>query len=234
MAQLGEFPKPPDTLSITLPGGASLTGMARLPRGLGEDCEVAFNLMLQIGPVFGILHCLISLFKFVGGLVGVVNAAPNPIAIGQKLEELIPAAEEVLECVNAYLPTGLCPPVKSILKLISQFLGCVIEALHSVLQQHLDIQIKMGEAQQQGNEELLQVLQLAQNNADLMGAQALRGCGPAFELLQSIGGIIEALGAGSLTLPSVDDLTGGGLEPAVQALSDVKQVIDTIITLLPC
>jgi hypothetical protein len=80
----------------------------------------------------------------------------------------------------------------------------------------------------------LQVLQLAQNNADLTAGQALQSCAPLFELLKSVGSIIEAAGVGGIEVPSINDLTGGELAPAVQVLTDLKQIIDTVIDLLPC
>jgi hypothetical protein len=232
MTTLGEIPPPPAKLTLTLPGGASLTGMAELPRGMPEECAVNFNLMLQLGVALGSLECLMRLFKFVGGLIEVVNAAPDPFAIGDKLLSLAPAAADLAECVVAFTPLGICPPIKSALELIVRFLSCLVEFLDSIVSQRLEIGIQMGNAQ--GNPELLEVLQLAQNNADQLGAQALQSCGPAFDLLSTFGGLIQAVGGGAIQVPSLDDLAGGDLAEALQPLKDFIEVLKTVIGILPC
>jgi hypothetical protein len=237
-AKLGDFPPPPAKQTLMLPGGASLTGMASLPRGVGEDCTVTFNLMLQLGVALGSLECLLRLFKFVGGLIQVVQEAsktpPDPVSVVKKLAELAPAAEELAECVVAFSPIGICPPVKDALKLIRSYLACLVELLDSVASQKLDIGVKMKDAQSAGNEQLLDVLQQAQNNADLMGGQALASCEPIFDLLKIVGGLVEFVGVGGVAFPSLDELTGGQLETALQPLKDFLVVLDEVIGLLPC
>jgi hypothetical protein len=234
---LGEIPPPSPKLTLTVPGGATLTGMADLPRGMPEECTVAFNLMLQLGPILGSLECLIRLFAFIGKIVEVAKAAtstpPDPVAVVQKLAEAAPAAEDVAECVIAFTPPiGLCPPIKSALQLVVRFLSCLIDFLESIVKQRLEIDIQMGQAQ--GNPALMEVLQQAQANADALGAQALQSVGPAFDLLQTFGGLIAAVAGGALEVPSLDDLTQGELGEAIQPLKDFVQVLQTVIDALPC
>jgi hypothetical protein len=234
--QLGSLPDPPETKTLRMPGGVSLTGAAEMPRGVGEDCHVNFNLMLQLGPIMANLHCLLALFKFVGWLLDFVKAVPgvvtNPTKIIQKLEELPPIAEDLLGCIVAYTPLGICPPIKDALKLIASYLHCLIEMIESVAQQKVGLSVQFEEAQ--GNPELLETLQLAQDNADKMGLQALRSCEPAFGLLEMMGALLQMVGAGAIEVPSMDDLAGGEIGEAIQPLKDVVEVIDLVAEALPC
>jgi hypothetical protein len=233
---LGQLPPPPEQRSLALPGGGHLVGMVDLPRGVSDDCRVNFNLMLQLGPIFGNLECVLCVFKFVGWILQFVKVVPDLPTSATKLVDMLKQLEEIEECLQkciyAFTPLGLCPPIKDFLKLIASYLRCLVEMIESVAQQGVQIQIQMGDAQ--GNPELLEVLQRAQDNADMMGAQALKSCGPAFDLLQAVGSIIQAIGAGAVELPSLDQLTGGEIGEAVQPLKDVLEVLDLTIAALPC
>jgi len=221
---------------LRLPGGAALTGMVGLPRGMSEQCGVSFNLQLQLGPFLGSLECLMRILKFLGWLLEFVKilSPPDPIKIPQALVDLEPIASDLLECITAFVPPAICPPIKDILVLIRDFLQCIVELLESVLTQQLDLQIKMGDAEEQGNRELLDVLQLAQNNAELAFGQGLQSCAPVFETMKTLGAFLQVLGAGELVIPSIDDLTGGAPSEAMQPLKDLLSAISAIIDVLPC
>jgi hypothetical protein len=237
---IGALPPPPQKKTITLPGGGSLSGMVDLPAGVSESCRVNFNLLVQLGPLLGGLECLIRLFKFVGWLIDFVKAFPDAFGIPPDptkvvrlvVEDLPPIAADLLECITAFTPLGICPPVKSFLTLIRDFLGCMLELLQSVIDQQVGIQVKMGEAQ--GNPELLEVLQLAQENADKMFAQTLASCEAPFALLETMGSLLEIVGAGAIAVPSIDDLSGGEAGEALQPLEDLVSALDLVIGALPC
>jgi hypothetical protein len=234
---LGRFPPVPEARTLILPGGATLTGMVGLPRGMSEQCGVSFNLMLQLGVYLGNLECLMRVLKFCGWLLEFVQSVspPDPIKLGQMLTtDLPPIAEDLLECVTAFTPLGICPPIKEMLILIRDFLQCIVEFLESVLTQQLDIGIKLGDAEAQGNQELLEVLQLAQNNAQMAFGQGLQSCEPIFAMLKNLGAFFQLLGVGELTLPSVNDLAGGEPAQAIQPLKDVLAAINAVIDILPC
>lgn len=233
-ATLGALPDPPEAKTLQLPGGIALTGMVDLPRGVSEGCKVNFNLLLQLGPLLASLECLIRLFKFVGWLIDFVQMVPklDPIGLAKKVTELPPIAEDLLHCVAAYTPLGICPPIKDMLKLIRDYLNCLVEMIESVALQKVGLQIQMGDAQ--GNPELLETLQLAQDNADKMGLQAMRSCAPAFGVLEMLGALLSMVGAGAIELPSIDDLAGGDIGEAIQPLKDLVEVLDLTIDVLPC
>lgn len=78
-ATLGAFPKPPEQRTIQLPTGASLTGAVDLPKGLDEQCKVAFNLMLQLGPFLASIQCLLQILQFVQDVLKFTQDVPDAI-----------------------------------------------------------------------------------------------------------------------------------------------------------
>jgi len=233
---LPTFPRAPQSSTMTLPGGGQLVGMVDLPKGMNDDCHVSFNLMLQLGPFLGATECLVKVLNLCKWIIDFVKTVPgvvtSPNKLLEKLEELPPIADDVLKCVTDWSPIGICAFVKDILKMISKFLGCIIDLLHSILQQQIGLQIKIGQAQ--GNPALLEVLNASQQCTAVMTQQAMNSCQPVFTTLKLIEPFLEMVGAGGLNLPSVDNLTGGAAEPVLTVLSDVKSIIDGVIAVLPC
>jgi hypothetical protein len=232
MTQLGEYPQPPTTQRLPLPGGASLSGMVDLPRGVSEDCRVTFNLMLQLGPFLASMECFVRLMRFVGWLLKFVKVVTNPVEAGKLLTELPPIADDLLECVTAFTPVGICPPIKNMLLLIVRYIECLVEALESVAQQQLEISVQMGDAQ--GNPELAEALQLASQNSQRIAEQALNAAGPALGMLENLGALLEIVGAGAIAVPSLDQLAGGAASDVIQPLKDIVTTVRTVAEALPC
>jgi hypothetical protein len=233
---LPPFPPAPTNSTLTLPGGGQLIGMVDLPKGMNDDCHVNFNLLLQLGPFLGATECLVKVLNLCAWLIEFVQAIPggivNPTKLVEKLGDLPPIAADVLGCVTDWSPIGICSFVKDILKMISAFLGCILDLLESILQQQIGLQIKMGEAQ--GNPALLEVLDASQKCTEVMTQQAMNSCAPVFTTLKLVEPFLAMVGAGGMQLPSLDNLTGGAAEPVVTVLSDVKSIIDAVIATLPC
>ena len=234
----GDFPPAPEVRTLRLPGGASLVGAVDLPRGMSEQCAVSFNLILQLGPILGSMHCLIGVLRLLGWVIEFVQLVPkvaDPTTIKEvldKLTELPELAAPVLECVAAFTPLGICPPVKDMLVLIRDMLNCVVEFLDSILTQQLEIGVKMGEAQ--GNPELLEALEVAKNNADVLQQQGMASLEPIFGVLDAIKPFVALASGGAAELPSLDDLTGGELSATIQPLRRVVSTLDAAIAILPC
>ena len=245
MTMLGAIPEPPQARSITVPGGATLTGMVELPAGATEQCKVTFNLLLQLGPIFANLECpLLRTLRFVTWLIEFVQLIPGVISNPTKVSDLVTMTDkltseilpDLLECLNAYLPTplGLCPPIKGVLVLVRDFLQCTVDLMDSIFQQQLEIGIQMENAQ--GNPQLLEVLELAQKNMQNTFQQSVQSCEPVFTLLQSIGGLVSAVGGGAIEIPSLGQVTGTADEigQVTQVLKDLIAALTAIIDILPC
>ncbi len=239
---LGAFPKPPEQRTIQLPTGASLTGAVDLPKGLGEQCKVSFNLMLQLGPFLASIQCLIQVLQFVQDVLKFTQDVPDAIKdplkvvdVIKDVEKLAQDGEKLAHCFSWVIPgLPLICFVKDILQMVHDFIACVLELLDSVLQQQLQIQVKMAGADQDGNQELLDVLHLAEDNCAATLGQAMQSMGPVLSLLQLAGGFLEVVGQGGLTVPSMDQLTGGSIEAPLQVLKDLNQTLEVIIEALPC
>ena len=227
------FPAPPETRTLRLPGGGSLTAVADFPRSLPDQCQVSMRLMLQLGPFLGAMECVIRILKFCEWLLDFVKAAAklNLFEMGQQITKLSPIATDLIACVTAWTPVGYCSFIKDVLLMITDFLRCVVELLESIGTQKAEIAVSMDDAQ--GNQELLEVLQLAQDNADKMGLQAANSCGPVFALLGTVGSFMSALGVGAIQVPSLDDLTGEA-DAAIQTLEDLVDTLSAIADALPC
>lgn len=241
-ATLGAFPKPPEQRTIDLPTGASLTGAVDLPKGLDEQCKVSFNLMLQLGPFLASIQCLVEVLQFCQDVIkftqDVPNAISNPTKVGDVLndvDKLVKDGAKLAKCFQWALPgLPLICFVKDILQMIHDFVACILELLDSVLQQQLQLQIQFADADQEGNQELLDVLHLAEDNMTATMGQAMQSMGPVLNLLQLVGGFLEVIGQGALQAPSMDQLTGGSIEEALQVLKDLNQTLEVVIEALPC
>jgi hypothetical protein len=237
---LGAFPRPPQPLSITLPTGAMLTGAVDLPKGLDEQCRVAFNLMLQLGPFLASIQCLLQILQFVKDILDVATDVKEKLpkadiaGIVSDIEKVAKDGEKLLGCFGWVAIFPLCTFLKDLLRMVHDFIGCVLELMDSVVQQQLQIQIQTADAQLQGNQELLDVLHLAQANLEATMGQAAQSMGPILTLLQLVGGFLEIVGVGALALPSMDQLTGGAFEESLQVVKDLNDAIGVIIELLPC
>jgi len=230
---LGTFPAPPAQRTIRLPTGATLTGSADLPKGLDEQCKVAFNLMLQMGPFMASIECLVDILQFVFDTVEFASAAPNLPKMAKAAVKLAEDGKKLTACFGWFLgPIPLCQFVKDVLTMIHDFVTCLLELMDSILTQQLELQVKMGDAQ--GNPELLEVLNLAQDNLSATMGQAVNSMGPILNLLQLMGGFMQTVGAGELAVPSIDQLTGGSVVAALQPIKDLNDALGVIIEALPC
>jgi hypothetical protein len=238
-AALGTFPAPPQQRTIRLPTGATLTGSADLPKGMDEQCKVAFNLMLQMGPFMASIECLVDILQFVFDTIEFSKSVPDaitsldpskPMKAAKKLAE---DGKKLTACFGWFLgPIPLCQFVKDVLTMIHDFISCLLELMDSVLTQQLELQVKMGDAQD--NPELLDVLNLAQDNLSATMGQAVNSMGPILNLLQLMGGFMKTVGAGSLAVPSLDQLTGGSVEAVLQPIKDLNDALGVIVEALPC
>jgi phage baseplate assembly protein gpV len=223
---LGELPDPPDPLSMSLPGGVTLTGQVELPDFASGDCRVAFNLLLQLAPALGSMECLIRVMKFVGWLLDFVKAIappPNVIKIGELIGELPEIAADLAGCVASFTPVGILPAIKSMLQVVHSYLSCLVDLLDSIVGRQAVIQAQLDQAGD--NPELQRVLGLAQDNAAKMGQQAVLAGGPVLSILDTQ---LPAIAA-----PSLDDLTGGALSDALDPLQELLDVLGQVIDVIP-
>jgi hypothetical protein len=242
-AALGAFPQPPRQRTIQLPTGASLTGAVELPKGLDEQCTVAFNLMLQMSPFLASIQCLVQVLQFVQDVIQVARDVPDKLTslppdidgIVRDIGKVVDDGEKLVKCFGWVIPAvPLCAFVKDTLKTVHDFVTCVVDLLDSVMEQQLQIHLRMKDADQEGNQELLDVLRLADDNLTATLGQAMQSMGPVLVLLQLMGSFLEVVGGGALTLPSMDDLAGPDVGQSIQVVKDLNGAIGAVVEVLPC
>lgn len=216
-------------LSISLPFGGSLSSLTNIADGPPTDCALAHSLMIQIMPMMASMTCLLRVLK-------VVSALKTTVESGfVKTGDLLSAIGEMTECLGIVLSVPpICAMVKDILLLVISYLNCMIDAVESVLNFSVGIDLNAA----QGNPALLASLECAQKNAQTSlesTMNAMAGLQPLIELVNTTLSIIDqdpiTLPPMSAETPSLSDLAGQDpLEP-VKAVVDALQ---TAANALPC
>lgn len=220
--------------SLTLPMGGTLQGMADFTRGIPTDCSMNLNLMLQLAPMMASMECLLKVLKFVGAIVGILKNFNPLTAVG----DVLSAAEDLAKCLEIVVPLGpICAFVKDLLKLISTMILCVVTELESILKILSGLQLQISIAKANGNTDLLQALQCAQQNARTSADSAMQSMQPIIVLLSLAGTFIELAGA-PVNIPAIpgavpaDDLAA--MQTLLTDLGDVATVIKEVAEALPC
>jgi hypothetical protein len=221
----------PKTLSISLPTGAVLPAVNDFTRGIPTDCSLAFNLLAQIGPVMGNLHCVISILKLVEPIVNIVTGLakvppepPGPELV-QKLAEAVPDAMECI--VKLVVPqAGLVIFLRDVLDLIAKLLGCMCQHLGSLADMLDGLSLKIS-AVGPDNAELLASLACAQENAARSGAMMMASIEP----LQALIALAKPLA--SIAGQDLDvDLSGLGSPESAEKIREIVEKIQPIVETL--
>jgi len=219
--------------SVTLPTGLTLQGMADITRGIPTDCSMNINLMLQLAPMMASMDCVLKVLKFVTAIVGILKSFDPLTAV----EKVLSAAEDLAKCLGIVVPgLPICTFVKGLLMLISTMLLCVVKELESILKilSGLNLQISIAEAN--GNTDLLNALQCAQQNATASAEGAMQSMQPILVLLSLAGAFLEIAQVNlNVTIPSAvpaNDLAA--MQTLLDDLGAVATVIQEVAEALPC
>lgn len=231
----------PTTLTIPLPFGAELKSIIEASKP-PTDCAVIHSLMVQLMPLLASMACLIKILKVFEGVKAVtdsISAPPNPIALIDAVVEKVvpPLTDLVSSCVLAFNPCNIAKMISAILDLIIRFLMCFVQAIESILNFQVGINLDSAE----GNPVLLGALNCAQDNAQssiMTLQQALEVIQP---LLDMISPLMELAGVPPIELPpmelesgSLADLLAEGKDPlqpvkdVLQVLADAKKTVDAV------
>ena len=195
MAALVEIPcieiEKKQQLSVSLPFGGSLSSLTNIADGPPTDCALAHSLIIQIMPMMASMTCLLPRAQ---GDLGAENHGESRFI---RTGDLLSAIGEMTECLGIVLSVPpICAMVKDILLLVISYLNCMIEAVESVLNFSVGIDLNAA----QGNPALLASLECAQKNAQTslestMGAMA--GLQPLIELVNTT---LSIIGQGPISL----------------------------------
>jgi hypothetical protein len=213
---------PPKPLKVHLPGGGTLSAFSDLSKGIPTDCAMTFSLLLQIGPFLGATECVVKVLKLVQTVVDVISSVKLPTDLISAIPKIVKAAEPVIECAVSFTPAGLIPFIRDLLCLILKVLKCFLDQMKSILKILEQTTLQIAIAEKSGNDELLQSLKCAQNNA-LTQTQHLTASLEALSILLDLAGdLMQIVGVKPIKLPTVGsqvDLTS--LHQFVQAIQEV-------------
>jgi hypothetical protein len=192
------------TIKLPLPFKAELRSLIDISKP-PSDCAVAQSLMLQITPLLASMACLIKVLKVLQALKGTVESAFT------KTGDLLTALTDLAGCFLLFDPCEISRMIAAILRVLIGYLNCMIQAVESVLNFQVGIDLDAAG----DNPVLLGALQCAQDNsqAALMNlSQALEGIQP---LLDIAGTMLELVGLPPLDVPPLEAST-----PTLGSLTD--------------
>lgn len=208
---------PSSGLSVQLPTGGALQSFSDISKGVPTDCSMTFSLMIQIAPFLASIRCLLSVLKLLKPLVDIVKNLPVPPVAA--LIEFGEAAAELAPCLLIPTPAAIIPFVKDLLCLILKVLECFLSQIKSLMNILGPLELQITQAQQSGNDELLETLQCAQKNAQTQAGQIMNSLGPAGMLLDLAGPLLDIAGVPAISLPSM------GSASDLTALNNVVETI---------
>jgi hypothetical protein len=215
-----EVPKP-DPLKVSLPFGGELKAMVDPSLGPPTDCTLAHSLMLQLTPLLGSMACLLKVLNVVAAL----KEFANTLQPGK----LISAIDDMSGCLNIVLgPIPIACMVVDILRMILAYINCMIEAVESLLNFQIGIDLNAAN----GNPVLLDSLICAQNNANATMASMSQGMQGIQPLIQLVNMCLSIVGQDEIVLPdmSASTPTPAELLEGADPLEPIKAVRDVIQT----
>jgi hypothetical protein len=238
-------------LKISLPFGIELNAIQDISKGPPTDCTLIHSLMLQLAPALAGMQCIFKMLGVFAALAKLANA--DPLSIPGKIIDVAKKAEELLPCFGFAL-TLPCTII-DILKLILAYLICIIDAVLSILNFRVGIDLNSAT----GNPVLLASLNCAQNNADASTAQLKEALAVIVDLLAAIepllslaaipGPVGDAIKKIKKALVAIESaLDSGGASAGIEGVQDVvaelesirntlqelRQVLDEVRDALPC
>jgi hypothetical protein len=187
-------------LKVTLPTGGTISAFADISKGIPTDCSMTFSLMLQIAPFLAATECLLKVLKLLKPLIDVIQGLPMPPV--KAIQEFVKAAVDLP-------PFLLVPAQPSIITSLVKILG--------------GLWLQLTAAQQEGNDELVGVIQCAQANAQTQAGQIMNSLGPVGVLLDLAGPLFGIAGIPAIQLPAL------GSASDLAALNSVVQTMQSVV-----
>jgi hypothetical protein len=226
------LPKP-KPLKVQLPGGGTLSAFSDLSKGVPTDCAMTFSLLMQLGPFLASIECLVKLLKLVEPLIEVIKALPDPIAIGKAVPKFLEAVPPVLDCVLSFTPVGLVPFIRDLLCLILKVLKCFLGQLKSILKIMEGTALQISIAESTGNDELLQSLNCAQNNAATQAQHLTSSLEAVGVILDLAGDLMQIVGVKPIKLPTLGSQADiASLHQVVETMQGVVATIQVVVDAL--
>lgn len=213
----------PRKLSITLPSGGTLTSLANIGQNIPNDCSLTFSLMLQIAPLMAASACVLKILKLLKPLSdAVTNFPPTP----KLIKDIVDAVADLAPCFLQLTPAGMIPFVRDILCLILKVLNCLIGQLKTIANLLGGLQISLDSARAQGNGELIDTLECAQNNAMTAMGHLFEGLEPVKAIMDLASPFMSIAGVQAIQLPAIGK--AADLKALNSAINQLDEVVGTI------
>lgn len=213
----------PASVSLALPTGGRLRGVADVTRAIPTDCALNVSLMLQLGPILANLECFIRVLKLLKPLMDVIDGLPVPPV--KAIQEFGEAAAEVTECVVAFTsPAGMLPFVRDILCLIARMFRCLVDQTKNLLAVMRSLELQATAAQ--GNDALLANLDCARENVQRSANSVLQSVEPAMVILEWVAPLLEIAQMPAIEVPSFGDVEG--IDEMEQYLATMEGFVETL------
>jgi len=218
------LPEPSPT-KITLPTGGSINAISDISKGIPNDCSMTFNLLVQLGPLLASMDCLLKMLKLLKPLTDVVTGLtktpPKPPV--KAVQDLATAVIDIAPCF--LIPTGapLIPFIRDILCLILKVLHCFIGQMNTIIGIMSGVQLKLNLAKEASNDELVEALECAQNNANISAQHMMQSLQPITAILDLLAPMMGLAGVQAIQFPTL------GSETDLQALQQTVQTIENLV-----
>ena len=219
--------KNPKPITINLPTGGQLSSINDMSRGIPTDCSMTFSLLLQLGPLLAALHCPLAILKLIGPLV---DAITSPPPTKDTIDKINAAMKELAPCLGVVVGAGVPPFVIDILKLIRRVLGCLVSQLKTVAGLMSGYALAIGQAEDDGNDDLLDTLKCAQKDAQTAADAMNSSIEPIAAILGLLKPFFSLAKIAPITLPGAGGSENvDALNTTVSALEDVLEAIDAVV-----
>lgn len=216
------LPKP---LKVQLPTGGSIKALSDLSKGFPTDCGLTVNLMLQIAPLLASMECLLKILKLIKPLIDVIKGLPMPPV--KALMDFAKAADDLIPCLLVPTPASMLPFLKDLLCLIIKALKCFLSQMKTILGFMDGIKLQLQSAHADGNLDLAQTLECAQQNAMTQAQGLSASLEPIFVILDLMSAVFAIAGKEAPQMPSLS------APPAdTEALNAIVQSIQGVVATL--
>lgn len=210
--------------------GIELQAVADFSQGPPTNCALLTNLIAQLMPTLAGLTCIFKILGVVAALQQALGGLTKVPPDFSGIPKVLSAIGAMTECLDMLIPPlGLYLMIKDILQLIIEYLKCFLDAIKSILNFQVGIDLSVA----QGNPDLLASLQCASGNADAaMGQlmQAIGPIGPLFSMVQTFIGFTPL----SIQMPSLSAITGASnIVEAVNQMDAMLGQLQQIVTAIP-
>jgi len=217
-------------LTVSLPFGGELKSMIDPSLGPPTDCTLAHSLMLQLTPMLASMACGFKVLKVIGAMQKFFDSKTPPDLVSNA-SDVATAISDMKDCIDIVLgPIPIVCMVCDILRLILAYINCMIEAVESLLNFQLGIDLNAAN----GNPVLLDSLICAQKNANASMESLNQGMQGIQPLIQLVNMCLSIVGQDEIVLPdmSASTPTAAELLDGADPLAPFKSVRDVLQTVL--